>query len=574
MNFKNLILIITIFLAISPLGAQENTAQINPNFFGRVVSEFNIEGQKEVPYYLLPKTYKTKPGLPLNSQNLESDLRDLYLTGVFSDVRATAQKVGTELIITIKLTENPKIARIDYLGMSKFKPVAITNRLKNKPGNVMNTTTIDEDISYISNRYYEEGHKLFYIKQVYLNDKDILVFEISEGQIGKVRIEGLETIKEWVIRRELDQKEGKVLDSEKLGRDRDRITRTGFFTSVSTPKLEETSSENVVDITYQVRERKLNLVDVGLEQLRNEDGIAAFAQYRTRNLFLYTDETSIKTQYRLSKNQPEVRSYNLSYRQPWLFNKTPISGAINIWRELRNEPFSGETNTVANKRDGITGKLTFPINREILSLSTIAKHETVEERGGLEFTPYEINSLTGVLNYDTRTSILNPQKGQYLTYSFEKGGKFDIFGKKQEGLSFTRWIITGAKYLPVAKDRIIAARGFYGEFKKESSIKTFESEQFPLGGANSLRGYNEISFVGDNRLLINLEYRQNWTEKIGTALFFDAGNVFDDGETNTISDLKTGVGIGLRYFTAFAPFRFDLAYGNELIIHFNLGQTF
>ena len=83
-----------------------------------------------------------------------------------------------------------------------------------------------------------------------------------------------------------------------------------------------------------------------------------------------------------------------------------------------------------------------------------------------------------------------------------------------------------------------------------------------LGGAATLRGYDYNSFVGDKRILVNVEYRFQVETKVntnpdvilGTALytFMDTGQVWWHDE-NPISEfafneLKTSVGVGISFF--------------------------
>jgi outer membrane protein insertion porin family len=64
------------------------------------------------------------------------------------------------------------------------------------------------------------------------------------------------------------------------------------------------------------------------------------------------------------------------------------------------------------------------------------------------------------------------------------------------------------------------------------------------------------------------------------VLFADAGNTFAERAGFSISDLKVGVGFGLRITTPLAPVRIDVGYpvpGSGLASprwHFSIGQMF
>jgi hypothetical protein len=92
----------------------------------------------------------------------------------------------------------------------------------------------------------------------------------------------------------------------------------------------------------------------------------------------------------------------------------------------------------------------------------------------------------------------------------------------------------------------------------------------PLDNGNGLRGYPRNLLYGDNRMVLNAEYRLNPVMKIlmfqiGAAAFYDVGSVWNQGEH--LGDLKfhSSAGIGIRIANRRGEFdkgllRVDLAY--------------
>ena len=78
----------------------------------------------------------------------------------------------------------------------------------------------------------------------------------------------------------------------------------------------------------------------------------------------------------------------------------------------------------------------------------------------------------------------------------------------------------------------------------------------------------------------SVEFRQRFGESFGTAVFLDAGNVSQN--LNPLNgQLKTGAGVGFRYYTPIGPIRFDLALPTKkdrnddaFEIYIGLGQAF
>ena len=111
------------------------------------------------------------------------------------------------------------------------------------------------------------------------------------------------------------------------------------------------------------------------------------------------------------------------------------------------------------------------------------------------------------------------------------------------------------------------------------------SIRFFAGGDRSIRGYdyqalgpvNENGDVtGGNSLLVGsveLEYR--FLEKWAGAVFFDAGNAFDDFSGR----VATGTGFGARWISPVGMVRVDVGFGlqkegNPVRLHLSIGPDF
>ncbi len=76
--------------------------------------------------------------------------------------------------------------------------------------------------------------------------------------------------------------------------------------------------------------------------------------------------------------------------------------------------------------------------------------------------------------------------------------------------------------------------------------------QVVLGGGNGLRGYSYHELAGSKLALGNIEYRfftpiTILTVRLGAAAFFDIGNVWRPSQDIDLRELKSGIGVGLRF---------------------------
>jgi outer membrane protein insertion porin family len=107
-------------------------------------------------------------------------------------------------------------------------------------------------------------------------------------------------------------------------------------------------------------------------------------------------------------------------------------------------------------------------------------------------------------------------------------------------------------------------------------------EQFFLGGAETLRGYPEDRFWGENIALLSVEYRAPLAQNLVGVVFVDAGDAWG-GRYGTINDFtqhssfkpQVGAGIGIRVRTPIGPLRLDYGFGSEgARTHFSIGNIF
>ena len=163
------------------------------------------------------------------------------------------------------------------------------------------------------------------------------------------------------------------------------------------------------------------------------------------------------------------------------------------------------------------------------------------------------------------------------------------------------------KYWELKKDNILVFRSFVGAaFPYGNSTNVPFSRSYSAGGSNEIRAWRTFDLgpggeltnleynVSTFKMVSNLEYRFKVTSKIYSALFIDAGNIWDitdsnlvseEGKLTSFSSLKytaVGTGIGLRYNFGFLVFRFDTGFktyepylpeGHRWFVNYNFGNA-
>ena len=185
--------------------------------------------------------------------------------------------------------------------------------------------------------------------------------------------------------------------------------------------------------------------------------------------------------------------------------------------------------------------------------------------------PKQIGYLVGVggvINYDSRNNVMNPQKGmntKIATFSF-----LESLGSSSE---YHRIESQVNKYFPLSKKATIMFR-FY------SVISTGE---VPFSGQNvigrdDLRGYSNGKYRADQVYNIQTEYRLNFYKKWGLVAFGGLAVATDNFQGDNYSGILPAIGAGIRYMAI--PSRrinigMDVAAGkDDWGLYFRIGETF
>jgi outer membrane protein insertion porin family len=162
--------------------------------------------------------------------------------------------------------------------------------------------------------------------------------------------------------------------------------------------------------------------------------------------------------------------------------------------------------------------------------------------------------------------------------------------------AFNKVLGTSAWYFPLFWNTVFFVKGRGGWVEQRESDGTLPVYQkFMIGGINTVRGFefHEITprdpatldrLGGEQMVIFNLEYRFPLIKEQGIVglVFFDAGNVFTDNpDALTVDGLRTGAGVGVRWFSPMGPLR--LEWGRNLdplpgekdsVWEFTIGGTF
>lgn len=343
--------------------------------------------------------------------------------------------------------------------------------------------------------------------------------------------------------------------------------------SLYSADLSAPSSSGDRNVIVQAQARKRYTLATGLS-FASDQGLGLNADFTTRNLSQRGDSLVISPQ--LSDND---RSLSTTWNYPNAFGygyNLGISGAVEAER------------TDAFRRDAGVFTTTLDITQTpTLIYSVGVGFETSRESDAEGTRNLIVSSLHGSISRDQTDDLLDPTRGWRASIRLEPG---QISGDTQAG--YVSSTVEGRIYRPLTRSAawVLAARARAGWIGAPSDVSLPASRRFFAGGGGSARGYafqsvgpkGPTGVPSGGRQLIETSAEIRWraTDSLGAVGFVDAAEV--TGVDQDVGNrLRLSTGVGLRYFTAIGPIRFDVGVpldrtptDDAFQVYFSIGQAF
>lgn len=532
-------------------------------------------------------------------------LKYLYKTRGFLQVNIgnpsiTVSEDKKWIFITIKVNEGPKftVNNVFYNGELLFTENEMREKTQLKSEDTYSEETLRQDIQALTEMYQDKGYAfanvLRTLQIVPGENKVDIYYSFEKGEIayfGKIIIKGNTKTRDKVIRRELRIHEGMMYSGSKLRRSKENVTRLGFFEpqSVIFNTVSPKGSNNILNVEISVKERQTGQISVGAGYSTATKGFfqASIAQNNFQGL-----GQNLNLNVSLAENQ---KTYNLGFTEPYFLDTKWTAGA-DIYRTQ-----SGLITSFSSEKYGADIRVGYPIF-EYTRLFMTLRHEVTDIQNVRNPTVDEdIENGTAAtvqmsLRHDKRNNIFEPTAGHYGSASVEYAG---LYGDQE----WMKGALEGRYYKPVYGDLVFRTR-----VRAEQLIKTTDralprTEKYQMGGSRNMRGYDfedigpkktlqdeiddefkEFNIGGLFSFLSTFELEHPLIKDAGLkwVLFYDAGNVFEDGLSEDGSyELEQDYGFGFRWFSPIGVLRFEFGYpinpkdgvdGQQF--HFDIGQLF
>jgi translocation and assembly module TamA len=596
-----------------PLCAQSLPQQLEPEFDPdqRIPYILNIRGLDEIG---LKKRFLELSLLnaesPRNRNAARVDSRSRLRSRLATDVDTLDALLKSEGYYAAKIT--PQIAPAPGLKNSVVVLIAITPGEQYHFANInLGETLLPEQVQLAETKGLKPGaparsEAILAAKEIYgtalpqqgypfflLGKRDVVVdhetrtVEVGwpvdlgpKARIGEIKYVGTQVARPGHLKTLPRFKSGDSYDSRKVDDFREALLTTGLYGAITVyPQYASDGADGVAiaDIIVDgqpTTQRTISLI----AGYNTSEGPRAEVNWQHRNLFGGEERLTLRgvvgtIEQSASAN---LQKFNFGSRDQTLLGNLGFAHYDNDTLEAFTYSVSG----------GIERQnLRFLQRRWTYSILAQAGIEDVR-RGGTLGTFYTFG-LPGNIRYDGTDNLFDPTKGFRVSYTLvpevavRNGASFYAVNDLQASIYQTFGMRFPVTFGLRARAGIIAGTDL---------VNIPATRRFYSGGGGSIRGYNYQGVspldAAGNRTggrSINeasFEARIKITKTLGVVPFIDAGAVYSRS-LPTFKDIRWGAGVGLRYYTDFAPVRLDIATplnrraGDPLVaFYFSIGQSF
>ena len=583
-------------------------------YIGKTIVSQKVLGNVNVTEEQVMAMLRQKKGMQLTEAGVNEDLRAIYDSGFFYELRPDFKIVNGGVSITYEVHENPIYNGFDIQGNTIIDQKKINSLFNMQPGQVANLREINKAVADLEEEYRSNGYILARVNDAHLDDEGILRVDLNEGMVEDFKVKGNVKCKDHVILRELTLKKNHPFNAKLARRSMQRVQNLGYFEDVNI-KMNPGQAPGAVEVEVDVKEMNTGQFGIGAGYSK-ADGFVGQLSIGDKNLFGSGDSASIRWEFGGEDN----KNYDFTYSKPWI-DKHETRMTINLY-DVTNEYEDYDINAESlarydKKRRG--QELTFSRRAEnefISNYVTLKNRDDIYE--GMaddydrDFQYYEkgynkypsdaaaATSGNGLIKdyyprnyqdrrdenfgktrsvtlgriFDNRDNIYDPHEGKRLAFSIEDahalGGDF----------KFTKYTIDTRYYFRGGGENVWALNLMAGYASGDMPL----SQRFSMGGSETLRGFEDDQFRGNSMVKGTLEYRFPIVKKIQGVVFNDNGYAWDKRFENKfhMGDTKSSVGLGLRINSPLGPIRLDYGWqirrgddtGSRGKFHFSFGGQF
>ena len=559
-----------------------------------LISSAAALAQSELDVRIKPSNDQLKANIEgyigdLGERDEEALLR--FSRGAEEQARKAAQALGyyqPQIESEVKDGKSPRLVlnidpgepvRLRYVTIQILGPAASLKSFRVpqsdvlKPGAVLNHGHYEDAKRLIQNQASRFGffsgrftsQKLAVDPRAGVADIELVYDSGPRYALGKVSFTGDTPFDEDLLQRMVPFNSGAPYDSELIAELNQALQSSGYFESVRVDATPTTAANDVIPVAVTLDTRKPRTMGLGLGY-STDVGPRAKANW-TRH-WVNPEGHSYGWEAELSEPRQNVGLWYDVPLDPPLTDKLRFAGGYQ-YEELANTDSLSKLLTLGPEWHS---KLPSGWQR-VISLKWQHEEYRLGDDSGIS------NLLMPGVSYSYLRSDnrIDPHNGYRLQFDSKVA---------KEGLGSDNNLLYGTALVKglttVLDNHRFLARAQIGGSATNGYKSIPPSLRFFAGGDQSVRGYDYQSLSPENsdgdrvggRYMVSgsVEYQYSVAEKWRVATFVDQGNSFNDFE---LPNLKTGVGVGVRWVAPVGPIRLDLAHALDdpggIRLHFSMG---
>lgn len=509
-------------------------------------------------------------------------IRSYYLNRGYLEFRIESAQVAIspdkqDISIAIQVNEGPRYivtgVRLegDYLG----KEDQFRQLVNIRPGEAYRADEVASTIRAFTDRFAAFGYAFARVEfrpELNREKGQAVAVLVAQPQrrvyVRRINVAGNSRTRDEVIRREFRQFESAWYDGQKIKLSRDRVDRLGYFKQVSVDTAEVPGTVDQVDLTVTVEEKPTGNLMLGAG-FSSAEKFTLTASVKQDNVFGTGNYLGIDL-----NTSKYNRTIVLSTVDPY-FTDDGVSRAVDVFYRT-----SRPLNTQGGDYEITTPGAALRFGVPFTEFDTVFFGLGIEQTAIKGSTGYQEHrqifgdrSLSVPLTVgwarDGRDSLIAPTQGRYQRVNLELGMLGDTrYGRAD--YQFQQYVPLTNRYTLGFNAELGYGKGFSG--KPYPVFKNFYG-----GGLGSVRGFEqstlgpvdiEGAYVGGaKRMNFNTELYIPFPgagndRTLRLFSYFDAGNVWGEKESVSLSELRASVGVGISWISPVGPLK--LSFGKPV----------
>jgi len=194
--------------AAAPQGA-EQTAPL--------ILSINVKGNHNVEKEAVLAKIASRVGQPLDRRQISRDVRKLYKSGFFSDIRFIGTRTPRGIHLVCQVKEYPLIAKLKMEGNDQFPTKDLQLKMKLKPGRIYSSRYREADRNTLRKGYLKDGYYQVDIDFIPTERKDgrvDLLIRVHEGEvtrINRIHMIGNNAFSDATLRKEIASRQSDLM---------------------------------------------------------------------------------------------------------------------------------------------------------------------------------------------------------------------------------------------------------------------------------------------------------------------------------------------------------------------------